>query len=238
MYQTLICEIFIKLSVLIQEKPHTHYKRVYSSKNVAAEELTADYWNSQAQETLKDHLKVKYNTNTAKNVILFLGDGMSIPTLTATRLVLGGEKEKLSFEKFPFVGLSKTYCVDAQTADSACSATAYLCGVKTNDATIGVTAKVKRGDCNAMADKNNHVKSIAHWAQQAGKAAGFVTTTRVTHASPAGTYASTADRDWESDADVVKDGADPKLCPDIAEQLMKHEPGKHFKVKTLLKYNS
>lgn len=49
----------------------------------------------------------------AKNVILFLGDGMSIPTLTAARIYLGqinnlsGENSHLSFEKFPYTGLSK-----------------------------------------------------------------------------------------------------------------------------------
>ncbi|KAF4524079.1 hypothetical protein B566_EDAN013971, partial [Ephemera danica] len=38
-----------------------------------------------------------------------------------------------------------TYCVDTMVADSACSATAYLCGVKANKATIGVTAAVILG---------------------------------------------------------------------------------------------
>lgn len=63
------------------------------------------------------------NENIAKNVIMFLGDGMSVPVLAATRVYMGGEKESLSFEKFPFVAMSKTYCVNAMIADSACSAT-------------------------------------------------------------------------------------------------------------------
>lgn len=63
------------------------------------------------------------NKNTAKNVILFLGDGMSVPTLAATRVYIGGEEKSLSFEEFPYVAMSKTYCVDKQVADSACSAT-------------------------------------------------------------------------------------------------------------------
>lgn len=63
------------------------------------------------------------NTNTAKNIILFLGDGMSVATLAATRAYLGGEEKSLSFEEFPYVAMSKTYCVDQQVADSACSAT-------------------------------------------------------------------------------------------------------------------
>lgn len=49
----------------------------------------------------------------AKNVILFLGDGMSIPTLAATRAYIGqkrnetGEEVYLSFERFPYTALSK-----------------------------------------------------------------------------------------------------------------------------------
>lgn len=53
------------------------------------------------------------NQAVAKNVIIFLGDGMSIPTITAARILKGqlqghtGEEAKLSFEEFPISGLSK-----------------------------------------------------------------------------------------------------------------------------------
>lgn len=66
------------------------------------------------------------NTNIAKNAILFLGDGMSVPTLAAARMYTGGEEKSLSFETFPYVAMSKTYCVDKQVADSACTATGKL----------------------------------------------------------------------------------------------------------------
>lgn len=118
---------------------------------------------------------------------------MSIPTLAATRAYLGqkngkpGEETRLSFEEFPYTGLSKTYCVDSQVADSACSATAYLTGVKANIKTIGVTAAVKLTDCKAMNEEKNHVSSIGKWFQDNGRRSGIVTTTRVTHASPTGT---------------------------------------------------
>lgn len=72
----------------------------------------------------------------------------------------------------------QTYCVNSQVADSACSATAYLGGVKANIATIGVTADVKKGDCQAGSNSSNHVSSTLSWAQQAGKSTGVVTTTR------------------------------------------------------------
>ncbi|XP_050096378.1 alkaline phosphatase-like [Anopheles aquasalis] len=199
-------------------------------------EKTAQYWNIGAQLKVKQHLMRRSNRNVAKNVVFFLGDGMSIPTLAASRMYLGqqqghtGEESQLSFEEFPDVGLVKTYCIDKQVADSACSATAYLCGVKANYATIGVTAAVNYSNCAASLDTRNHVQSILAWAQAAGKATGFVTTTRVTHASPAGTYAHTSNRDWECDDDMVRFGADPTQCQDIASQLVYGETGKKLRV--------
>ncbi|XP_045781581.1 membrane-bound alkaline phosphatase-like [Maniola jurtina] len=167
---------------------------------------------------------------------MFLGDGMSVPTLAAARALLGqreqrpGEEAQLSFEAFPTVGLAKTYCVNRQTADSACSATAYLCGVKANGGTLGLTAAVPRRDCNASLVPAARLASIAAWALADGRDAGIVTTTRVTHASPAGAYARAADRNWESDVDVRADGHDPAACADIAHQLVHEYPGNEFKV--------
>jgi len=54
----------------------------------------------------------------------------------------------------------------------------------------------------------------------AGKRAGVVTTTRITHATPAASYAHSAHRDWESDADVPSTYRDSPLCHDIAAQLV------------------
>lgn len=120
--------------------------------------------------------------------------------------------------------------MDKQVADSACSATAYLGGVKANYATIGVTAAVKYNDCVASNDPKNHVHSIMSWAQAAGKATGIVTTTRVTHASPAGTYAHVPNREYECDADIVSQKNDPNQCQDIASQLVRNDPGRNFNV--------
>jgi alkaline phosphatase len=64
-----------------------------------------------------------------------------------------------------------------------------------------------------------------------------VTTTRVTHATPSGTYAHVANRDWEDDyAQSLDDGVDSTTCDDIAEQLVRNSPGKNFKVKNLQSY--
>ena len=96
-------------------------------------------WYKDGVKLIQDNLKVKPNTNTAKNAILFLGDGMGITTITAARILDGqmkgqsGEENVLSWERFPWSAMAKTYAVDLQGADSAASATAFLNGVKTRD---------------------------------------------------------------------------------------------------------
>lgn len=47
------------------------------------------------------------NENKAKNIIMFMGDGMSLQTIAATRMYVGAEELNLSFEKFPHFGLAK-----------------------------------------------------------------------------------------------------------------------------------
>ena len=63
---------------------------------------------------------------------------MGITSITAARILEGqmergyGEDHVLSWEKFPWSAQSKTYNVNSQSADSGACATAFLCGVKTN----------------------------------------------------------------------------------------------------------
>lgn len=76
---------------------------------VSPEETESSFWIDKAQNHLKDVLASDpYNTpKKAKNIIMFLGDGMSLTTVAATRVFIGGESKSLSFEKFPYFGLSK-----------------------------------------------------------------------------------------------------------------------------------
>ncbi|KAJ8936803.1 hypothetical protein NQ318_003048 [Aromia moschata] len=183
----------------------------------------------------------------AKNVIFFLGDGMSVPTLAGTRVYYGGEEKELSFEKLPYLALSKTYCVDAQTADSACSATAYLGGVKNNIGTIGVTAAVERYDCDAMLLEENQVLSVARCPRTPAKEPEssppppspmplppllppFFFFLSFNSSSVAGAYAHTANRSWQTDATVEEAGKNATACRDIAYQLVKWDTGKKFNV--------
>ncbi|XP_035236739.1 alkaline phosphatase, tissue-nonspecific isozyme [Anguilla anguilla] len=192
------------------------------------QEKNPAFWNSMAQHTLTDALSLQeLNQNIAKNLILFLGDGMGIPTVTAARILKGqlnghnGEETKLEMDKFPYVALSKTYNTDAQVADSAGTATAYLCGVKANEGTVGVSATAVRSQCNTTF--GNEVTSILKWAKDAGKSVGIVTTTRVNHATPSAAYAHCVDRDWFSDAEMPAEAVQAG-CKDIARQLMENIP--------------
>uniref|UniRef100_A0A1I8N073 alkaline phosphatase n=1 Tax=Musca domestica TaxID=7370 RepID=A0A1I8N073_MUSDO len=207
----------------LPEDPRYHARAVDGEKSSA-------YWLNQGKKFVETKTTTPLNKKKAKNVIMFLGDGMGLTTTAAARNLLGGEHSELSFEKFPHVGLAKTYAVDKIVSDSANTATAYLCGVKTLYGTLGVNGMVERGNCRAMLDKANHVSSIAQWAIDAGKSAGVVTTTRITHASPAGAYAHISERDWEDDTEVVKACGRDSGIDDIALQLIHGETGGKFKV--------
>lgn len=74
------------------------------------DETDNEYWRQNAQSYLKSVLEdpqKQIKAKKAKNIILFLGDGMSLSTVAATRMYLGGEEKQLSFEKFAHFGLSK-----------------------------------------------------------------------------------------------------------------------------------
>ncbi|XP_034192120.2 alkaline phosphatase [Osmia lignaria lignaria] len=185
------------------------------------------HWRQLSTGELEEALSYKWNTNRARNVILFVGDGMSPDTITASRIYRDGETSRLAWENFPNIGILKTYNVNKQVPDSASTATALFSGVKTNYEVVGLDGNVPLGDCNTSLNTDYHVDSIVSWAQAAGKDTGFVTTTRVTHATPAPLYAHSADRRWECESKIPKSA---KHCKDIARQLVEDLPGKNIKV--------
>ncbi|XP_004452218.1 intestinal-type alkaline phosphatase-like [Dasypus novemcinctus] len=190
---------------------------------IPVEEEDPAFWNQQAAAALNAAKKLQPIQTAAKNLILFLGDGMGVPTVTATRILKGqlndklGPEMPLAMDHFPYLALSKTYNVDRQVPDSAGTGTAYLCGVKGNYQTIGLSAAARKDQCKTT--HGNEVTSVMSRAKKAGKSVGLVTTTRVQHASPAGTYAHVVNRDWYSDADMPA-AALNEGCQDIAMQLI------------------
>lgn len=154
----------------------------------------------------------------AKNVIFFLGDGMGPVTVTASRIYKYGEAGKLTMETLDRTARVKTYSLDAQTTDSAPSMGAYMTGVKSRNEVLSMDGNtfaqttnkpstftgngliVSNGvnNCPAPGTTNgNSVPTILEQAIAKGKATGVVTTARLTHATPAATYAHICNRNAE-----------------------------------------
>ncbi len=163
-----------------------------------------------------------------RNVVLFVGDGMGVSTVTAARILAGqlegkaGEEHELSFEAFPNVALIKTYNTDLQVPDSAGTMTALVTGEKTRAGVLSVGASVPRGDCEAALA--NPLPTLLEMAERRGLRTGIVSTARITHATPAATYAHAPDRDWENDASVPE-SARELGCRDIARQMIEFSEG-------------
>jgi len=118
-----------------------------------------------------------------------------------------------------------------QTGDSAATAVAMFTGVKTIYKTLGYDSKVVRGkpSTHKIAEK---LSSILSWAQEAGMKTGFVTNSRLTHATPAALYAHSASRDWECDGFVNRkkvhsseEVPSQQEFADIARQMIESAPG-------------
>jgi len=160
-----------------------------------------------------------------------IGDGFGVSSVTAARIFEGqqrgidGESNRLAFEDLPYLALSKTYAHDMQVSDSASTATAMVSGVKTNGRTLGVNSSAKYDDCSTEADAR--VTSVFAMAEAQGRATGIVSTTTITHATPASTFAHTVNRDWENDAEM---GEAYGPCTDIARQLVEWPIGNGLEV--------
>lgn len=123
-----------------------------------------------------------------------------------------------------YLYIQQTYNTDKQVPDSAGTATALFCGVKTKYKVLGLDSTV-----NQTSMTQGQVHSIMKWAQAAGKRTGVVTTTRITHATPAALYAHIPNRDYESDSPIPAELK--KTMKDIARQLVEDEPGSKFNVR-------
>ncbi|WP_404822265.1 alkaline phosphatase [Paenibacillus lycopersici] len=122
----------------------------------------------------------------AKNVILFVGDGMGTAQRDAIRLATVGENGQLAMDDMPYLGLIHTSSTTPVT-DSAAAATAFASGVKTYNGAVGMDANKKS------------VKTIMEYAKEMGKSTGLVTTSQITDATPAAFASHVEDRGKQSD---------------------------------------
>jgi len=151
------------------------------------------------------------NNESAKNVILLIGDGMGFPQLTLARIEKSNENlsqyssDNLSMDSMEQTGYVSTFSANSFVTDSAPAATAMATGEKTNNGVISEdkTAIPKKRD-------GNNLTTILELAEMDGLSTGLITTTRITHATPAAFYAHVDNRDNESEiaSQLLKSGTD------------------------------
>ncbi|VDP74622.1 unnamed protein product [Echinostoma caproni] len=189
-----------------------------------------------------------------KNGILFIGDGLSLSTVTGARYLKATNRGKevgeelLSWDTWPSVSLLRTMDADRMTTDSAAAATALftahlsgcdclrteivqclvdvslILGTKGIHYTLGLTKGAGCCSCDVI-NQTHYAQSILLLAQKQGLSTGIVTTTRITHATPAATYAISPSRQWEAyiDPSAQKNLKEKSQhCLDIAQQLIEN----------------
>lgn len=118
-----------------------------------------------------------------KSAILFIGDGMGVAQTTAARIYQKNARDgKLALDTFKQVALVRTYSANTMVTDSAASGTAMASGHKTDTLMIG------------QSPDGTLLESVLVKAKASGRSVGIVTTTSVTHATPATFYAHAANR--------------------------------------------
>lgn len=138
---------------------------------------------------MEDYSKV--NSNKAKYVFMFIGDGMGVTPVTAAENYYGFTKEnkgevypkRMNFTNMPVIGLKSQYDCHSFIPDSASTATAFASGIKTQTNTVGLS-----GDFEKSSD------TVAEKAKRAGKSVGILTTVTLNHATPAAFYANQESR--------------------------------------------
>ena len=113
-----------------------------------------------------------------KNIILIIGDGMGTGQVFAGITVNNG----LNIEQMPYVGFVKTQSADNYVTDSGAGGTALSTGVRTYNGAIGVDVNGKK------------LTTILEYADRNGKGTGVVSTSAITHATPASFIAHQAHR--------------------------------------------
>jgi alkaline phosphatase len=185
-----------------------------------------DDWRIMANAELQARLNVERREGRARNVILFIADGMNIATVSAARIYDGqtrgepGEGSRLSFESMEASAFIRTYTANAQVPDSAATASAMNTGVKVDLRALNVYAGSGLDVCSGGARPS----TLLELAEDRGMSTGIVTTSRLTHATPAATFAHTPSRYWEADSDLPEEAIGAG-CRDIARQLIEFEGG-------------
>ncbi|MGE3063706.1 MAG: alkaline phosphatase [bacterium] len=172
-----------------------------------------------------------------ENVILIITDGMSLDALSIHRKLLSGKPVETEFERFTDFALCETTADNTYITDSAAAATALFCGEKTGNGVIGMNNeavyKVRDG---------KKLENITEYCRAYSFLSGIVSNTRITHATPAGTYAHINSRDSEydialqlvnTDIDLIMGGGSKQFSKDVRydkRDLFKEMEKKNYRV--------
>ena len=119
-----------------------------------------------------------------KNVIFMIGDGMGFEQVKAAGMYLNGAEGTLSFESLPFLAEMTTHSANSSITDSAAAATAIATGVNVDNNVVSV----------AIPGDGHELETLLEYFKTQGKRTGMVTTTNITHATPACFGAHETDR--------------------------------------------
>ena len=108
-----------------------------------------------------------------KNIILFIGDGMGVASLTMAKVAARKRSLHLNMNDFKKMALVTTHSKNRAVTDSAAAATSMATGKKVKNNYISMTKKGKL------------LKTVLELAQEQGRATGLVVTSSITHATPA-----------------------------------------------------
>ena len=182
----IIAVIALGLGLFGGAKLMEHLGREYIVNNFPIPSGTLDDKDVYVKEIVIDEKvpvkKLKQVQKKAKNIILFIGDGMSISQISAFRLHQGGPNSRVAVDSFPYSGQVLTHSANAIVTDSASSGTAFSTGEKTNNRALGVDIK------------GQPIENITETLDKSGYVSSVISTSEVTHATPAAFAVHTSSR--------------------------------------------
>ncbi len=132
-------------------------------------------------------LNVSAHAENVKGIILLIGDGMGLNQIRSAEIYAKEVLNKpLAMNSIDTRGTTTTYSANAEVTDSAAAATALYSGYKNNNGVLNVLPDGK------------YLSNVAQAAKDAQLSVGVVSTTRLTHATPAGVYSHSLERDAEN----------------------------------------
>uniref|UniRef100_A0A0K0FMV5 alkaline phosphatase n=1 Tax=Strongyloides venezuelensis TaxID=75913 RepID=A0A0K0FMV5_STRVS len=217
----------------------------YNCFSQLKEEHDYSFWKSLSKEFLENKISylkslgVQITKNSKpKNVILFIGDGMGTTITTVSRIFknqnISAETGKpifdqtpLSFEKFQTSGMVRTHSLDLHVGTSAAGALAMTTGQKSKSGLLNIKPISDLNTCKVKEEEKQY-NSLVFEALKNKIKVGLVTTTRVSHATPAALYAFSKSRFHETDY-LFETDEQRNNCDDIAKQIVDY-PANQFSV--------